>query len=94
MFRASTAHHQEERCKYVASGITKMTLSEPGWNESHLRSTFCHIHMYILPPDDGLLMPGTYRGILIQQTKNKQCINLVFVYILYLVSLVPVLLLL
>jgi hypothetical protein len=28
MFRASTAHHQEVRCMYVANGTSKMTVSE------------------------------------------------------------------
>jgi hypothetical protein len=27
MFRASTAHHQEVRCMYVANGTSKMTVS-------------------------------------------------------------------
>jgi hypothetical protein len=29
MFRASTAHHQEVRCMYVANSTSKMTASEP-----------------------------------------------------------------
>jgi hypothetical protein len=32
MFRASTVHHQEVRCMYVANGTAKMTVSEPGWS--------------------------------------------------------------
>jgi hypothetical protein len=28
MFRASTGHHQEVRCMYVANGTSKMTVSE------------------------------------------------------------------
>jgi hypothetical protein len=40
-------------------------------------------HTYTLPPDDGLLMPETCRGILIQYTKNKQCIELVIIHIIH-----------
>jgi hypothetical protein len=43
---------------YVANGCSKMTVS----------SLTVTLH-----PDDGLLMPETRRGILIQQSKNKQC---------------------
>jgi hypothetical protein len=32
MFRASTAHHQEVRCMYVANGTSKMAVSRPGWS--------------------------------------------------------------
>jgi hypothetical protein len=32
MFRASTAHHQELRCMYVANGKSKMVVNEPGCN--------------------------------------------------------------
>jgi hypothetical protein len=75
MFRASTTHHQEVR--YVANGTSNMAVRELGWSsaaavaaprlaDSHLRSTICHIHTYTLPPDDGLLMPETCRGTLIQ----------------------------
>jgi hypothetical protein len=92
MFRVSTTHHQEVRCTstYLANGTSKMTVGEPGWKgipprlpDSHLRSTFCNIHTYTLPPDDGLLMPETRRGILIQKIKNKQCIELVITYIIH-----------
>jgi hypothetical protein len=44
MFRASTAHHQEVRCMYVANGTSKITISEPRLTDIHLRSTICHIH--------------------------------------------------
>jgi hypothetical protein len=40
MFQASTAHHQEVRCMYVADGTSKMT----GLADSHLSSTISHIH--------------------------------------------------
>jgi hypothetical protein len=45
---------------YVAKGTYKMTFSEPG------SLTVISEVRYTLPPDDGLLMPETYRGILIQ----------------------------
>jgi hypothetical protein len=32
MFRASTAHHQEVKCMYVANGTAKMTVSKLGLN--------------------------------------------------------------
>jgi hypothetical protein len=38
-----------------------------------------HLRSATLPPGDGLLMPETCRGILIQSTKNKQCLELVIV---------------
>jgi hypothetical protein len=60
MFRASTAHYQEVRCVYVANGTSKMTVSEL---TGILEVPFA---TYTLPPDDGLLMPETCRGILIQ----------------------------
>jgi hypothetical protein len=47
--------------------------------DSHLRSINCHT--YTLPPDDGLVMPETCRGILIQSTKDKQCVKLVIIHI-------------
>jgi hypothetical protein len=52
MFQESTAHRQEVRCMYVANGTSKTIVSK--------------LHIYTLPPDDGLLMPETCRGILIQ----------------------------
>jgi hypothetical protein len=58
---------------YVAIGTSKMTVSESGWNsiphslaESRLRSLTSLPHTYTLLPDDGLLMPETCSGILIQ----------------------------
>jgi hypothetical protein len=53
MFQASTAHHQEVRCKYVANGTSKMTDTEPGSLS------------VILPPDDWLLMTETCTGVTI-----------------------------
>jgi hypothetical protein len=47
-------------------------------------------HTYTLPPDDGLLMPETCRGTLIQQTNNKQCIELVIIHIILYFSLFPI----
>jgi hypothetical protein len=72
MFRASTAHHQEVRCMYVCGKWYFQDDCQRAWvewNSAQFHST--------LPPDDGLLMPETCRGILIQQTKKKQCIELV-----------------
>jgi hypothetical protein len=62
MFWASTALHQEVRCMYVANGTSKMTLSEPGLADSHLRSTisfflsfflslFIYLFIYLHPID-------------------------------------------
>jgi hypothetical protein len=43
MFRASTAHHQEVSCIYVANGTSK---GEPGWNGmgciTHLQQRIAH----------------------------------------------------
>jgi dihydroxyacetone kinase-like predicted kinase len=62
MFRASTAHHQEVSCVYVANGTYTMTVIDTGDSltiiaDSNRTSTICHTHT--LPPDDGLLMPET-----------------------------------
>jgi hypothetical protein len=60
MFRASTAHLQAVRCMYVANGTTVMGVSVPSTEPYHLA------HTYTLTPEDGLLMPETCTGILIQ----------------------------
>jgi hypothetical protein len=53
MFRASTAHHQVVWCIYVASGSSKMAV--------------CWLPVLLeVPHDDGLLIPETCRGMLIQ----------------------------
>jgi hypothetical protein len=64
MFRASTFHHQEVSCIYVANDTSKITVSDSRQSsDSHKK---CHLpHKYTLPPDDGLLMPETCRGTLI-----------------------------
>jgi hypothetical protein len=71
MFQESAAHHQEASvCMYIANGTSKMTVSEPGWNvplHPGLPAVILEVPFatYIhLPPDDGLLMPETCRGIL------------------------------
>jgi hypothetical protein len=38
MFRASTAHHQEVRCVYVANGTSKMTVSLPARSTQHKKN--------------------------------------------------------
>jgi hypothetical protein len=42
MFQASTAHHQEVRCMYVANGTSEMTVSGPGPADSHLVGYYTH----------------------------------------------------
>jgi hypothetical protein len=59
---------------YVVYGTSKMTVSKP-LADSHLGSTIYHTR------DDELFMPETCRGIIIQQTKNKQCIDLIVIHI-------------
>jgi hypothetical protein len=53
----------------VANGTAKMTVGEPGWNSTQvhrkLPSQYHLPHTYTSPPDDGLVMPETCRGILI-----------------------------
>jgi hypothetical protein len=50
---------------YVANGTPKMSVSEPRFADRHFRSTIYHIYIvYSLPPDNGMLLPKTYRSIL------------------------------
>jgi hypothetical protein len=35
MFQASTAHHQEVRCRYVEYGTSKMAVSKPASNGTY-----------------------------------------------------------
>jgi hypothetical protein len=56
---------------YVANGISKMTVSEPRWNGTRFHPGLLTVILEVpfantLPADDGLLMPETCRGILIQ----------------------------
>jgi hypothetical protein len=85
MFRASTAHHQEIRCNYVANGTSWKTVSGPGWSGAELRPADSHLttFIYTLPPDDGPLMLETCISILIRSTKDKQCIELVIIHIIH-----------
>jgi hypothetical protein len=39
MFLASTAHHQEVSCTYVANGTSMMTTREPRWNSMEYHFT-------------------------------------------------------
>jgi hypothetical protein len=56
---------------YVANSTSKMAASRPA--DSH--------HTHTLPPHDGLLMFKTCKGMTIQYTVDKQCIELVITHI-------------
>jgi hypothetical protein len=52
MFQASTAHHQEVRCIYVANGTSKMAVSEPGWNGTPYVLVFpVNLFLFVLNTD-------------------------------------------
>jgi hypothetical protein len=70
MFRGvSAAPHQEAECIYVANSTcytSKLTESRPGQLGSRPRRarTIFHIrHIYILPPDGGLLIRLKHVGV-------------------------------
>jgi hypothetical protein len=66
----STAHHQEVECVYGEFHPSLLTVN--------LEVPFA-IYTHCLPMM-GFDTPETCRGVLIQQTKNKQCIELVILY--------------
>jgi hypothetical protein len=65
-----------------------LTMNQWAWVEFHSTQArwqssqkYCLPHTYTLLPDDGLLIPKISRDILIQQTKDNQCMKLVIIHI-------------
>jgi hypothetical protein len=56
----STAHHQEVQCIYAANGTcytSELTVSRPArWQSTQNYNKYHFPHIYIIPPDDGLLI--------------------------------------
>jgi hypothetical protein len=78
VFRASTVHHQEVKRIDVANRTAKMTVSELTVILDVPFATYTH-----LTSRRWAVIAETCRDILIQYTKNKQCIELVVIHIIH-----------